>query len=1188
MSWRRVVLLSLGFVLALCCVTWAVLQHSDAATVVVRRKLQETFAPASEVASTELDLANGRLIVRGLQVDCPTRPGATLLAAERIDIDIEANPFEGFFAPHRVAITGLVLDLGTDLPTLEQLLKGGRGEGSGGADSPMPAISISRSRLRATVAAGRPPFELVDVTLQGLPASEVRDHLAVTGHGMLPGLDTRVSVEGSIASSGVIDLIISLAECDLDEAATRWLRQRLALDLEGVEATGKVHDFDIRVTSAANGDDTGVSVAVRGHLDDVRVAAENLPRHIRSADLNFVATNRRGGEVVIRLNQASEQGDIDVTAEITHLSTEPSFSLRAIGEDLAIDDDMVAALRLVPVGKRVIEALQPTAGRADIDLYLRNPQLRTGIAEFDMDLRAVAMAYHGFGTKERRIGFPLPLTEARGRVRLRNDIVLLEELTARIDPAVGGGDVELTGRIDTPAESGEDTTLDLTITDVAFTDELRSCVGNLLGDNGDLYDRLQPRGRANVAVKIRPVSLLPAGWSVTIEPQGSTVTWTGFPYRLDQLRGSIEAGQEGVDFALQGVHGDGSIELNGHIPITADSSDLEVSMQLEKLQIDDELRRAVIVRAPAIDGHWRSCRPTGTCSGRVRAWRESATGPFELDLHIDVNGVDLRLPAHPWHARSLSGKLLITGSGDRARIDFDALRGRLEHNDGNPAELAMLGSVLCGEATESDLSLVVRGLELDDQLGATLEELQALGAGVWQHLQPSGSVDLVCQHKLLADGDDRIELVVHLLDVGSDAAILPRPARKMTGELRLAEERLTWQELVADLDGHLVRCYDGAISSSGATDDRTRIAFKVAAADFPLDQGLANLFAGPLHETIAEREMSGSADVDELSLLFSVPPADSSQPFETVLSGQLRLQDVGLRLGAGSNGIRVEGIYGNIRLDESRIGASGGSLTGAMDEGGLRIFDQSFESIATLFFADADRISLDQLEARLHGGIVTKGTADRPAFDYLLRLDEAPEGRLSANLTYEGIDVRSFLLETGQQNPAYRGAARGHFDLARLDGQDIVDAEGSGSLAISRGDLGVVPLFTAIYSVLPAPERPRFDELDVTFRLANRRVTFDSLKLSSNLLGASGSGTLDLDGYLDVRLTLENLLGNAADPVFMPLIEWFLTQNIVRFHLYGHLRNIKAEERWLTESSPVRPPAPPMPPRMIRRKSADY
>ena len=291
MSWRRVVLLSLGFVLALCCVTWAVLQHSDAATVVVRRKLQETFAPASEVASTELDLANGRLIVRGLQVDCPTRPGATLLAAERIDIDIEANPFEGFFAPHRVAITGLVLDLGTDLPTLEQLLKGGRGEGSGGADSPMPAISISRSRLRATVAAGRPPFELVDVTLQGLPASEDRDHLAVTGHGMLPGLDTRVSVEGSIASSGVIDLIISLAECDLDEAATRWLRQRLALDLEGVEATGKVHDFDIRVTSAANGDDTGVSVAVRGHLDDVRVAAENLPRHIRSADLNFVATN---------------------------------------------------------------------------------------------------------------------------------------------------------------------------------------------------------------------------------------------------------------------------------------------------------------------------------------------------------------------------------------------------------------------------------------------------------------------------------------------------------------------------------------------------------------------------------------------------------------------------------------------------------------------------------------------------------------------------------------------------------------------------------------------------------------------------------------------------------------------------------------------------------------------------------
>ena len=107
-------------------------------------------------------------------------------------------------------------------------------------------------------------------------------------------------------------------------------------------------------------------------------------------------------------------------------------------------------------------------------------------------------------------------------------------------------------------------------------------------------------------------------------------------------------------------------------------------------------------------------------------------------------------------------------------------------------------------------------------------------------------------------------------------------------------------------------------------------------------------------------------------------------------------------------------------------------------------------------------------------------------------------------------------------------------------------------------DTYAVPLFTAIYSHLPAPERPRFEHLDLTFHLDERRITLDELALKSHLLGHS------------------------ADPVFARLID-FLTQNIIRIHLFGFLRDLKAEERWLTESSPRRPPIPPLPPVMSRR-----
>ena len=72
-----------------------------------------------------------------------------------------------------------------------------------------------------------------------------------------------------------------------------------------------------------------------------------------------------------------------------------------------------------------------------------------------------------------------------------------------------------------------------------------------------------------------------------------------------------------------------------------------------------------------------------------------------------------------------------------------------------------------------------------------------------------------------------------------------------------------------------------------------------------------------------------------------------------------------------------------------------------------------------------------------------------------------------------------------------------------------------------------------------------------------------------------------------MRLTLDNLLGNTADPLFAPFIAFF-AGNIVRFHLYGHLRDLKAEERWIVEGSPARPPVPPLPPVATRRILKDY
>jgi hypothetical protein len=223
----------------------------------------------------------------------------------------------------------------------------------------------------------------------------------------------------------------------------------------------------------------------------------------------------------------------------------------------------------------------------------------------------------------------------------------------------------------------------------------------------------------------------------------------------------------------------------------------------------------------------------------------------------------------------------------------------------------------------------------------------------------------------------------------------------------------------------------------------------------------------------------------------------------------------------------------------------------------------------------------------LHGGRLQGGGEAGPALRYRLPCPAEPDGALAADVAFADVDVNLFLAASGWRQPPYRGAAAGAIRLQRLAGSDVVGAAGDGELRLTRADLGVVPLFTAIYAQLPAADQPRFDGLDLAFQVRDGVANFPRLEVRSNVLAARGAGTLGFDGYLDVGLTLANLLGDSADPFVMPLLS-YLAQNIVTFHLHGYLNDLQAEKRWLTEDAPTRRGIAPTPPaaRPARRPGA--
>ena len=539
MKWRRILLLSLLFVVALGGATWAVLQRSDAATVAVQRELAARFATPVALAGTEVDLGRGRLSLHGLRIDDPTRPGQPLLRVAHADVDVDADPLGRTFGLYGVAATGVEIDFGPDLPSLHQLLR----ETAAAADGPpdrLPPLTLREATVRYTAVAGAEPFVIEGLAIESMPVCGPGNTVQITGTATLAGANAKLHILGAFdLDAGDGKIAVTLRDCAIDRDLITWLCSRLGLDARTIDVAARVHEIAVVFSSRGKGQAATWALELDGRLSGVRVKAPGFPPNIRDADVAVHATTAEQGKVTLHLTQTSHKGQLDLHAEVDQLAGTPGWTVRANGRDVLVDGETLTGLAAFPLGKALGRALAPTAGRGDIDIYLRNCERPDGVAEFDMTLRGVSMAFQGFGEGEDQLGFPMPLVDARGRVRLYDDIVWLEGLQASIDPEAGGGSVSLDGRIATKAPAGEETTLDIRAKDVQFNDHLRIALDALLHDAGDLYDRLAPTGTATVNVNVRPRQELAGGWAVEVQPRGSTMRWANFPFELEDLQGTV-------------------------------------------------------------------------------------------------------------------------------------------------------------------------------------------------------------------------------------------------------------------------------------------------------------------------------------------------------------------------------------------------------------------------------------------------------------------------------------------------------------------------------------------------------------------------------------------------------------------------------------------------------------------------
>lgn len=1169
--------------------TWVVLQESGATRAFVRSMLGRVLATDWALQDAVVDLGQGTLTLTGLRIDDPQVHGHRLAQVDQLRLGIDTNPLGDLLSVHTVEIEGLDLhiDLRTGrVPALADLLRDPTGDARAPKDR-LPPIRVRRSRVELQVSADAPPLVLADVNLDLLPerATPSRAHLSGTAHSPEFGL--------TFTLDGMADLLRTEFQATARMPPLRVddeLLRRLRTYLPGLPATGITGSlqqvvlwFEMRGALADDGTVPGPAAGLVAEARNVNCKLPQIPYPITGASCEFAASTLDGGSLRMAARQSGPQGDLDVRTEMVQLWSEPRFEIRAKGRSVKVDADSISAMQSFADGRDIMAALQPTAGRVDLELFLQRRSDGSEDLEVDVGVTGAEMTYRGFG--EPPIGFPLPLTAVSGNVHVGDHVISIDNATGEVRPEAGGGTVHCNGTVATWPDKPTRVAVDLDSPRLRFTSVVRQALGTLLHDGGDLYDEFQPKGACAVAVRIRPMN--ESGWQVRIAPDDAGITWRGMPVPVEAMSGQIQVRSDGVLFDVAARRGTGTVQARGRMLFPADDSsgDTEIWVAARGLPLDASMRQGVSVLAPDVEAIWAELQPEGRCSAEVTVWRTAPETEFGYDGHLAFHDCRLAPVTLALPVRKVDGSLFLHGRGQEQRIDLDAVRGELPDLEGSGrAIVTAVGSLRRrqGSNEHADLTAVVRDLRLDDRLANALDRIGALSRRTWNVLRPSGIVDMVFhRQRPLAGAPTRQDLTVQLRGVGSDAEMLPQPAREVTGQLRVTDGRVDFADLRARMGPAFVVCDAGHVTSAPDDPTRTEVVFEVNSDRFPVDDNLAKLFEGPMRQAILDRQLHGTARVSKLRLKFLVPPEDSGQPFETTVQGFFQPFDVSLVLGA-----RVEGVHGLVQVFESRVDRTGGTLSGTLENGSFRVFGQPCEALTGGFHADPDRVVFDPLSVRLHGGRIQGGDGAQPLV-YTLGTGGQP-GSLAANVEFDGINVNDLLEYGGMVMPPYSGTLRGQIRLDELRGADFVDMRGEGRVQLVDGNLGTVPVFTGIYAMVSESDRPRFESASTQFRVGERRIEFKELTLTSPLFQVAGSGSMTMDGYVDIKMTLDTLFGGSADLLVLPPILQAITSRLVRFHLFGPMRDLRAEQRWITQGDPRRLGLVPVPPRLDKPVRPDY
>jgi hypothetical protein len=100
----------------------------------------------------------------------------------------------------------------------------------------------------------------------------------------------------------------------------------------------------------------------------------------------------------------------------------------------------------------------------------------------------------------------------------------------------------------------------------------------------------------------------------------------------------------------------------------------------------------------------------------------------------------------------------------------------------------------------------------------------------------------------------------------------------------------------------------------------------------------------------------------------------------------------------------------------------------------------------------------------------------------------------------------------------------------------------------------------------------------------NRKILLQKFNVRSNLIKVEGQGSLNMDGYMDIDLNVPRVFGSATNILILPPLLNQVFAKIVRFKVYGYIRDPKIEHLMPFSKGFARQSLAPIPPVPVASK----